>query len=462
MDATVWVVEDEASLRWVMQQALGDAGYRVATFGAVTDALTALKQSQPTVIVTDVRLPDASGFDLLSKIQDLDSSLPVVIVTAYSDFGNSMAAYNQGAFEYLPKPFDIDELVRVVTRAIESRAHDSAQDIQSAPDGDALLIGDSVSMQPVFRAIGRLASTNLPVLITGESGTGKEVVARALHENSPWRHGPFVAMNTAAIPEQLLESELFGHEKGAFTGAFERRRGRIEQAQNGTLFLDEIGDMPAVLQTRLLRVLSEGEYYRLGSSTPKTVRTRIVAATHRKLEEEVAAGRFREDLFHRLNVVPIHVPALRERRDDIPLLVDHCLRQAERKLALPKKQITGRAIRHLKTLDWPGNVRELENLCLRLTVLCPGQSIDLDDLPGSGNAGGSVGYDWTKSLSRWVAARLEVGDSMLWQRVIDMVEKQMIAAALAACDGKKSAAAARLGIGRNTLSRKLTEKKGKK
>src|SRR6516165_2179162 len=381
----VWLVDDDASIRWVLERALRNDGMAPRAFEAAEPALDALRRDAPDVLITDIRMPGASGLELLRRIRDARPELPVIVMTAHSDLGSAVSAYEGGAFEYLPKPFDIDQAVALVRRAA-SGALGSGSDAAAAPRMPELL-GKAPAMQQVFRAIGRLSRSSVTVLITGESGTGKELVARALHEHSPRSGRPFIALNTAAIPADLLESELFGHERGAFTGADTQRRGRFEQADGGTLFLDEIGDMSLPLQTRLLRVLAEGEFYRVGGQTPIHVDVRVIAATHQNLQERVQRGLFREDLYHRLNVIRIELPPLRARAEDIPELLDHYLQITAVELGVEPKALTADAKEKLAAYSWPGNVRELVNLCRRLSVLAPGTEIRSEDLPSEITAG---------------------------------------------------------------------------
>ncbi|RYG72650.1 nitrogen regulation protein NR(I), partial [bacterium] len=375
----VWLVDDDASIRWVLERALKNGGMAPKAFDAAEPALAALKSDAPDVLITDIRMSGQSGLDLLRRVHDAHPDLPVIVMTAHSDLGSAVSAYESGAFEYLPKPFDIDHAVDLVRRAAQAggRAPETSGAVPRIPE----LLGRAPAMQQVFRAIGRLSRSSVNVLVTGESGTGKELAARALHEHSPRLNKPFIALNTSAIPSELLESELFGHEKGAFTGADSLRRGRFEQADGGTLFLDEIGDMTLSLQTRLLRVLAEGEFYRVGGQAPIRVDVRVIAATHQNLEDRVGKGLFREDLFHRLNVIRIELPPLRARREDIPDLIDHYLRVAAQELGVEAKTMTEPGKDLLQAYNWPGNVRELVNLCRRMTVLAPGSEIHLEDLP---------------------------------------------------------------------------------
>ena len=455
----VWVIDDDRSIRWVLEKALTKAGMQVTTFSNANGVMEALERDQPGVIVSDVRMPGMDGFALLERIKQTYPDLPVIIMTAHSDLDSAVSAYHSGAFEYLPKPFDIDEAVDQVQRACkvsrESRAHAEQQ-----PAAPTEIIGAAPAMQEVFRAIGRLAKSNITVLINGESGTGKELVAHALHKHSPRADGPFIALNMAAIPRDLLESELFGHEKGAFTGAQSRRVGRFEQANHGTLFLDEIGDMPAELQTRLLRVLADGEFYRVGGHEPITADVRIIAATHQDLEQLVAEGRFREDLFHRLNVIRVHLPALRDRREDIPLLMDHFLNSAAQELGVEAKVLMPDTVAELQALEWRGNVRQLENTARWLTVMASGREIHREDLPGELNReagpGGGDG-DWRDSLRDWIRNSLAAGKVAILDEAMPEFETIMIETALAHTGGRKQAAARLLGWGRNTLTRKIKE-----
>ncbi len=454
MTHEVWVVDDDDSIRWVLEQAIRQEGLRVRSFSTADEALEALRQQQPDVLLTDIRMPGMDGLQMMEQVHHLAPQLPVIVMTAHTDLDSAVSAYHRGAFEYLPKPFDIDETLATLRRALESRAPEE-KPAEVATGG---FIGNARVMQEVFRLIGRLSKSELSVLVTGETGTGKEVIARTLHETSPRAQGPFVAINTAAIPAELLESELFGHEKGAFTGAQAARAGRFEQADGGTLFLDEIGDMPASMQTRLLRVLSQGEFFRVGGHRMISVDVRIIAATHQDLEARVRKGAFREDLYHRLNVVRIHVPPLRERTEDIPALVAHFLRRAAEDTGLEQKWIADDALEALARYPWPGNVRELENFCQRMTVMAPGDTIQLSDLPaemtGLPVAEGQ-GQSWEQDLKAWVQARLQQQAPDLAQEVTRRVEAILIREALRATGGRKREAAERLGWGRNTLTRKL-------
>ncbi len=455
----VWVVDDDRSIRWVLEKALQKADMQVSSFASATEVLDALAADQPDAIVSDIRMPGLDGLALLQRMRASHPDVPVIIMTAHSDLDSAVAAYDGGAFEYLPKPFDVDEAVEQVRRACRarrSRQSGRAEAAQPTPE----IIGEAPAMQEVFRAIGRLARSNITVLINGESGTGKELVARALHRHSPRAERPFIALNMAAIPRDLLESELFGHERGSFTGAQGRRVGRFEQADTGSLFLDEIGDMPAELQTRLLRVLADGEFYRVGGHEPVRVDVRIIAATHQNLERLVAEGRFREDLFHRLNVIRIHLPALRERREDIPLLMDHFLREAARELGVTAKVLLPETVEALKQLEWRGNVRQLENTARWLTVMASGREIHVADLPPELAASPrleSAATDWRTALGAWARERLRSGDVPLLDEAMPAFEQIMIETALEYTAGRRQEAAQRLGWGRNTLTRKIKE-----
>ncbi|MEA2079622.1 MAG: nitrogen regulation protein NR(I) [Pseudomonadota bacterium] len=457
----VWVIDDDQSIRWVLEKALQKAHMGVKCFSSASGILETLERGQPDVLITDVRMPGMDGFELLNKIQDRYPELPVLIITAHSDLDSAVTAYQGGAFEYLPKPFDVDEAVELTRRAVEHSRSARGQAGTGAGPAVQEIIGEAPAMQEVFRAIGRLSRSNITVLINGESGTGKELVALALHRHSPRADKPFVALNMAAIPRDLLESELFGHERGAFTGAQTQRVGRFEQSDGGTLFLDEIGDMPAEMQTRLLRVLSDGEFYRVGGHTPVKVDVRIIAATHQDLDQRVKDGGFREDLFHRLNVIRIHLPSLRERREDIALLMQHFLQQTAQELEVEAKVLLPEAEAYLKQLDWPGNVRQLENLCRWLTVMAPGKEIRLDDLPAemhqSQTAGNPPGEGWEAALKSWADKQLLNGEENLLDEALPAFERIMIEVALARTGGRRQDAARLLGWGRNTLTRKIKE-----
>jgi two-component system nitrogen regulation response regulator GlnG len=457
----VWVIDDDRSIRWVLEKALDRANIDVTSFQNASGVLDRLMREQPDAIIADIRMPGMDGLMLMERIHAISPQLPVIIMTAHSDLDSALAAYEGGAFEYLPKPFDVDEATELVKRAIrQRRRHGRTQtDIDTATPE---IVGRAPAMQEVFRAIGRLARSNMTVLLTGESGTGKELVARALHRHSPRAQGPFIAINTAAIPRDLLESDLFGHERGAFTGAQNLHRGRFEQADGGTLFLDEIGDMPVELQTRLLRVLADGEFYRVGGHTPIRVDVRIIAATHQNLAERVRQHLFREDLYHRLNVIRIHIPALRERREDIPELVRHFLAQTAHELAVEPKTMDSETEAFLSRLDWPGNVRQLENTCRWLTVMSPGQTIHIEDLPpellGAANESAApVTAAWEDALKHWAETRLRAGEHGLLDDAVPRFERIMIETTLSHTGGRRQEAARLLGWGRNTLTRKIKE-----
>jgi two-component system nitrogen regulation response regulator GlnG len=410
------------------------------------------------VVVSDIRMPGGSGLDLLQELKRRQPAVPVIIMTAYSDLDSAVSAFQGGAFEYLPKPFDMDHAVELIRRALDESqsGREKAEPVEALPE----IIGQAPAMQEVFRAIGRLSQSHVTVLITGESGTGKELVARALHRHSPRADKPFIALNTAAIPKDLLESELFGHERGAFTGAQAQRSGRFEQANGGTLFLDEIGDMPPDLQTRLLRVLSDGQFYRVGGHQPIKVNVRVIAATHQNLEMRVKQGLFREDLFHRLNVIRLRLPALRERSEDIPLLARYFLQKSARELGVETKKLSEAAQRYLSTLDWSGNVRQLENLCHWLTVMAPGQNVDIGDLPPEAREEtATVETDWLKALELEAEKMLNRNESDLMGHFVTEVEKALIKKSLRHTGGRRIEAAQRLGLGRNTLTRKIQELK---
>jgi len=456
---TVWVVDDDRSIRWVLEKALKGAEIDVRTFEDANSVLQQLKQARPDVIISDIRMPGMDGLELLEKIHVTEPDLPVIIITAHSDLGSAVNAYQGGAFEYLPKPFDVDEAVELTRRAIDvSRSQQT--NVPSIETEETEIIGAAASMQEVFRAIGRLSKSNITVLINGESGTGKELVAQALHRHSPRAEQSFIAINTAAIPKDLLESELFGHEKGAFTGAQNSRKGRFEQADGGTLFLDEIGDMPQELQTRLLRVLQDGTFYRVGGHNPIKVDVRIIAATHQDLEQRVEEKLFREDLFHRLNVIRIHVPALRERSEDIPLLAKHFLALAANELNVEVKTLSDETEEYISRLGWPGNVRQIENTCRWLTVMSAGQVINIEDLPPElqeDKAAQTANGDWMEVLRRWVERQLAQGDTGILEQVTPQFERIMIETALKKSGGRRQDAARLLGWGRNTLTRKIKE-----
>jgi len=457
---SVWVIDDDQSIRWVLEKALEKAELDVKSFSSASGILETLERGQPDALITDVRMPGMDGFALLTKIQERYPDLPVIIITAHSDLDSAVTAYEGGAFEYLPKPFDVDEAVELTHRAVDHARSTKGEVIPVSGSEVPEIIGEAPAMQEVFRAIGRLSRSNITVLINGESGTGKELVARALHRHSPRAEKPFVALNMAAIPRDLLESELFGHERGAFTGAQTQRVGRFEQSDGGTLFLDEIGDMPAEMQTRLLRVLSDGEFYRVGGRVPIKVNVRIIAATHQNLEQRVKDGSFREDLFHRLNVIRVHLPSLRERREDIELLMQHFLQQAAQELNVDSKHLLSETVTYLKQRDWPGNVRQLENLCRWLTVMASGQDIRVDDLPTElrqSQSVGPAGQGWEAALKNWADQKLADGEEGLLNEALPAFERIMIEVALARTGGRRQDAARLLGWGRNTLTRKIKD-----
>ena len=482
----IWVVDDDQSIRFVLEKALAREQFSVRTFSNPRDVIAALADDAPQVLVSDIRMPGGSGIDLLSTVKARHPGLPVIIMTAFSDLDSAVSAFQGGAFEYLPKPFDVTTAVELIRRAVEESLREEVA--EAAPVQAPEMLGQAPSMQDVFRAIGRLSQSQVTVMITGESGTGKELVARALHKHSPRGQGPFIAINTAAIPKDLLESELFGHERGAFTGAQTTRRGRFEQADGGTLFLDEIGDMPFDLQTRLLRVLSDGQFYRVGGHQPLKSNVRVIAATHQNLEDRVRQGVFREDLFHRLNVIRLRLPALRERREDIPMLTRFFLGKSARELGVEAKRITDSALERLAAFDFPGNVRQLENLCHWLTVMAPAQTVEPKDLPpelmgnapayahaetitpAAGLAGASVSGpavvpeappapapSWLGDLEREARRRLEAHEPEVWDTLTKQFEGCLIHTALELTRSRRIEAAQRLGIGRNTITRKIQE-----
>ncbi|GGX07807.1 nitrogen regulation protein NR(I) [Pigmentiphaga litoralis] len=516
----IWIVDDDRSIRWVLEKALARENLPTRSFGTAREALEALNDDVPQVLVTDIRMPGASGIELLQAVKRRFPALPVIVMTAYSDLESAVSAFQGGAFEYLPKPFDVDTASELIRRAVEESLREEASADESLV-GTPEILGQAPAMQEVFRAIGRLSQSQVTVMITGESGSGKELVARALHRHSARAAGPFVAINTAAIPRDLLESELFGHERGAFTGAQSMRRGRFEQADGGTLFLDEIGDMPAELQTRLLRVLSDGSFYRVGGHSPVHTNVRVIAATHQHLEERVKQGLFREDLFHRLNVIRLRLPPLRERSEDIPLLAKHFLARSARDLGVDTKRFTPAALAALARFPFPGNVRQLENVCHWLTVMAPAQTVDVQDLPpelmdqvsrdavladggtlradksafdhsgssafspvmadrSSGPVSGTASYlpgtaptdaaavmglptgdrgtaQWLNGLQIDVEQRLSRGDPDIMQALTRQFESMLITTALRATRGRRIEAALKLGIGRNTITRKIQD-----
>jgi two-component system, NtrC family, nitrogen regulation response regulator GlnG len=499
----IWIVDDDQSIRFVLEKALTREEFAVRSFTNSRDVLAALEDDEPQVLVSDIRMPGGSGIELLNKIKAKHRDLPVIIMTAYSDLDSAVSAFQGGAFDYLPKPFDVPKAVDLIRRAVEESLHEGSYDAPAAQVPE--ILGQAPAMQDVFRAIGRLSQSIVTVLITGESGSGKELVANALHKHSPRASGPFVAINTAAIPKDLLESELFGHERGAFTGAQTTRRGRFEQADGGTLFLDEIGDMPFDLQTRLLRVLADGQFYRVGGHNPMKSNVRVIAATHQDLEQRVKAGAFREDLFHRLNVIRLRLPALRERVEDIAPLARFFLQKSARELGVEGKRLTDAAIARLVLFDYPGNVRQLENICHWLTVMAPAQLVDAKDLPpelqprtphragdglpvgaaaaasaapppdGAGGAAASghapsagaaadaarpgegVDRGWLGGLERQARELLRSGQPMVWETLTREFEAQLIRSALELTRGRRIEAAHKLGIGRNTITRKIQE-----
>jgi two-component system nitrogen regulation response regulator GlnG len=491
----IWIVDDDESIRWVLEKALARENLATKSFANARDAIAALEFETPQVLVSDIRMPGDSGLDLLQLVKSRFPGLPVIIITAFSDLDSAVAAFQGGAFEYLAKPFDIDKAVELIRRALDESLRETS--VESGPSETPEILGQAPAMQEVFRAIGRLSQSNVTVLITGESGSGKELVARALHKHSPRASQPFIALNTAAIPKDLLESELFGHERGAFTGAQTTRRGRFEQAENGTLFLDEIGDMPFDLQTRLLRVLSDGHFYRVGGHQPLKANVRVITATHQNLEQRVREGLFREDLYHRLNVIRLRLPSLRERREDIPILVRHFLVQSAKQLGVEAKRMSDATLQFLSGLDLPGNVRQLENLCNWITVMAPGQTVEVKDLPleltqegssaasaaavsssaapaesysamqhhgtvtpvpaseGAGLAGSPDA--WLGLLEMQAASMLSGGQQEVMAVLGRQFESALIKTALKHTHGRKNDAAVRLGIGRNTITRKIAE-----
>ena len=458
---TVWIVDDDRSIRWVMEKALSRANLDVTSFENASELIAKLDKQQPDTIISDIRMPGIDGLQLLQRIHTSNPALPVIITTAHSDLDSAVAAYQGGAFEYLPKPFDLDELVAVTNRAINFVTEQNRKPVESDIDISGEIIGEAPAMQEVFRAIGRLSHSNITVLINGESGTGKELVAKALHDHSPRHNKRFVALNMAAIPHDLIESELFGHEKGAFTGATQRREGRFQQADGGTLFLDEIGDMPPEAQTRLLRVLANGEFYLVGGHTPVKVDVRIIAATHQNLEQLVVENRFREDLFHRLNVIRIHLPKLADRREDIPMLMQYFLQRAAKELETETKTLSSEVEQFLSLLPWAGNVRQLENTCRWLTVMASGREVHMEDLPpelrDSPVEKNVTSGSWQQQLRSWADAELHAGRQDILASAVPIFERTLIETALSHTRGRKRDAAELLGWGRNTLTRKLKE-----
>ena len=457
----VWVIDDDQAMRWVLERAFQKAQIPVMTFESAITAIHELENTTPTAILTDVRMPGMDGFEFLDLIKTDHPALPIIIMTAHSDLQSAVGAYQKGAFEYLPKPFDVDDAVELTKRAcLAANEQVVIAKPEEAVDELPEIIGESPAMQEVFRAIGRLSNSNVTVLINGASGTGKELVSRALHDNSPRAHGPFIALNMAAIPRELLESELFGHEKGSFTGAQTQRKGRFEQANGGTLFLDEIGDMPADLQTRLLRVLSDGNFYRVGGHQPIKADVRIIAATHQNLEARVRNGDFREDLFHRLNVIRIVLPALRERKEDISALLHHFMKASAKELETETKKVSDEVIEYLSALTWPGNIRQLENVCRWLTVMASSNEIRMQDLPAEmlkDEMSVTDTASWQALLGEWADRELSKGNDSILDRALPEFEAIMIKAAMRKTNGKRQEAAKLLGWGRNTLTRKIQE-----
>ncbi|MDD3884218.1 MAG: nitrogen regulation protein NR(I) [Gallionella sp.] len=454
----VWIIDDDRSIRWVLEKSLAREDIDFVSFSTADAALQALETDMPQVVISDIRMPGNSGLDFLQRLHDRYPQIPVIIMTAYSDLESAVSAFQSGAFEYLPKPFDINHAVELIRRALEQSQRQSPgpEDVSIATE----ILGQAPAMQEVFRAIGRLSQSHATVLINGESGTGKELVARALHRHSSRADKPFIAINTAAIPKDLLESELFGHERGAFTGAAATRRGRFEQAEGGTLFLDEIGDMPPDLQTRLLRVLSDGNYYRVGGHQPIKANVRIITATHQNLDERVKQGLFREDLFHRLNVIRLRLPPLRERREDIPLLAKYFLQKSARELDVEQKQLSEDALKFLSAQTFPGNVRQLENLCHWITVMTPSRIVAVADLPPElrGEEAAAIPEgNWRSALAQQAALALQRGDADIMQSLTAEFERTLITQALQHTGGRRIEAATQLGIGRNTLTRKIQE-----
>ncbi len=455
--ARAWVTDDDDSIRFVLERALSRAGYEVATYATVAELNDALSRDTPDVILTDIRLPDADGLTVLDTLRDEQRDIPVIAMTGFSDLDAAVNAFQQGVFDYLPKPFDLDQVLSVVASAVADRPAPAVVD--RVPDKHQV-IGDSPAMQEIYRTIGRLSRSDISVLITGETGSGKEVVARALHDHSPRARGPFVAINTAAIPSELLESELFGHERGSFTGAHASRAGRFEEASGGTLFLDEIGDMPLPLQTRLLRVLAEGDYYRVGGRDLLKADVRVIAATHQDLERHIAEGRFREDLYHRLNVINIDLPPLRDRVEDIPALARYFLKQAARDMGLEVKHLRPETLAALQARPWPGNVRQLQNVCRQLCVMAPGDQVFPEDLPedtAEPTTGRARREDWRGQLRGWARQALQAGTPDLMPAVRAEMEQVLFEVALDHTGGKRIEAAKLLGVGRNTLTRKLKD-----
>jgi len=456
----IWIVDDDKSIRWVLEKSLDKAGFTIESFDNGESLLERLNQAQPDAIISDIRMPGKDGLEVLNLVSESYPQIPVIIMTAHSDLSSAVKSYEHGAFEYLPKPFDVNDAADVAERAVK-HAHENKGAKKVAPEVKAKeIIGEAPAMQEVFRSIGRLSNSNITVLIKGESGTGKELVAQALHKHSPRSDKPYIPLNVAAIPKDLIESELFGHEKGAFTGATQQRVGRFEQADGGTLFLDEIGDMPMEAQTRLLRVLSDGEFFRIGGMSPIKADVRIIAATHQNLQERVSEHLFREDLYHRLNVIPIHLPKLSERREDIPALMQHFLQKAAQQMGVDTKVIRPDTAKYLTGLSWPGNVRQLENFCSWITVMAPGREVFINDLPEEflkpENQNGISG-NWAQTLKNWADQELSLGHTGILQQATPIFEKCMIEVALKHSGGRKRDASELLGWGRNTLTRKIKE-----
>ena len=455
----VWVLDDDKSIRWVFEKALAKANITFECFSNTNEAINKFNHEKPQAIISDIRMPGESGIDFLTKVKDKFPEIPIIIMTAYSDLDTAVTAFQKGAFEYIAKPFDISKVVNIIQQALEANNNKNlkGEELGDLPE----IIGQAKSMQDVFRAIGRLSQSNAMVLLNGESGSGKELVAKAIHKNSHRKESPFIAINTAAIPNDLLEAELFGFEKGAFTGANAQRKGKFEQADQGTLFLDEIGDMPIDLQTRLLRVLGEGQFYRVGGQDLINVDVRVIAATHQDLETLVKSGQFREDLFHRLNVIRIKVPPLRERVEDIPLLSQYFLNKSANQLNVKLKSLSPEVIEYFKNLYWQGNVRQLENICHWLTVMAPGNVINVSDLPAELNSepvsSGSTSSNWQENLGREVSKILLTGEVDIYKDYTNLFEKELIIQALKYTKGRKVEAAKLLGIGRNTITRKIKE-----
>lgn len=458
----IWIVDDDKSIRWVLEKSLDKAGFKSQSFDSGDMLLEELKSSQPDAIISDIRMPGTDGLEVLRQVHDDYPQVPVIIMTAHSDLSSAVKSYKKGAFEYLPKPFDVNEAVAVAERAVKhSREKNKSDAPASKPKPEPKeIIGEAPAMQEVFRAIGRLAKSNITVLIKGESGTGKELVAQALHKHSPRADKPYIPLNVAAIPKDLIESELFGHEKGSFTGATGLRKGRFEQADGGTLFLDEIGDMPMETQTRLLRVLSDGEFYRVGGLAPIKADVRIIAATHQDLQKRVKEHLFREDLYHRLNVFPVNLPRLADRREDIPALVEHFLQKAAQQMNVEPKVLRPETYKYLTGLNWPGNVRQLENFCSWITVMASGREVFINDLPDEflkPVSQENVSGNWAENLSNWAEQELNLGHTGILQQATPIFEKSMIEVALKHSGGRRRDAAELLGWGRNTLTRKIKE-----